>query len=50
MASERSCSVTLSDGCVESQYHSFVTILDAGATIPNYIDAAVQLIVVWGAK
>ena len=37
MASERSCSVTMSDRSVVSQYYSFVTMLGgAGATLPNF--------------
>ena len=36
MASERSCTVTISDRCVPTQYHSFVILLDgAGETRPN---------------
>jgi len=36
MASECSCSVTMSDPRVVSQYNSFVTTLGVGATRPNY--------------
>ena len=36
VASKHSCSVTMSDRCVVSQYCSFVTVLDAGATRSNY--------------
>jgi len=57
MASECSCSVTISDGFFVSQYQTFDTMLGADATRPNcyisygrYIDATVQLMVVWGAK
>jgi len=57
MASECSCSVTISVGFVVSQCQTFDTMLGADATRPNcyiscgrYIDATVQLMVVWGAK
>ena len=44
MASERSCSITMSDHRVVSQYHSFVIILDrAGATLSALDKGAVLI-------
>ena len=43
IASEHSCSVAVTDRCVVTQYHSFVTMLGAGAARPNYCISAVSM-------